>query len=227
MSYKICLIHQASGNRPEYGIDSDVQLYRIEDSSKGSEGITYSRFIELLSKDDFSEKFSQSIARSGFESLRFETPVLCKKTIHKPFQFALVNSPALARRTANPSMFMEKFLERKNATVEASVNRVQSFWNLSNRSRLISPVPSNLTNERNQKQEDFGHLAGFLRNATIDRTRNLWKLVGKELLVLELSNNQYWLSTAGGGVPWLHVRIDPEPKYYQFHPYKSKNGLTS
>ncbi|MGI9175867.1 MAG: DUF6940 family protein [Rhodothermales bacterium] len=23
-----------------------------------------------------------------------------------------------------------------------------------------------------------------------------------------------WLSTAGGGVSWLHVRLDSRPKYY-------------
>ena len=29
-----------------------------------------------------------------------------------------------------------------------------------------------------------------------------------------------WLSTAGMGIPWVHVRIDSYPKYYRFPPYK-------
>lgn len=29
-----------------------------------------------------------------------------------------------------------------------------------------------------------------------------------------------WLNTAGGGVPWLHLRIDSRPKYYTFEPYR-------
>jgi hypothetical protein len=29
-----------------------------------------------------------------------------------------------------------------------------------------------------------------------------------------------WLSTAGAGVSWLHVRLDDRPKYYQFEPYR-------
>ena len=29
-----------------------------------------------------------------------------------------------------------------------------------------------------------------------------------------------WLSTAGAGVPWLHVRLDDRPKYYGFGPYR-------
>jgi len=29
-----------------------------------------------------------------------------------------------------------------------------------------------------------------------------------------------WLSTAGAGVPWLHVRLDDRPKYYHYGPYR-------
>ena len=28
-----------------------------------------------------------------------------------------------------------------------------------------------------------------------------------------------WLSTAGDGIAWLHVRMDPRPKYYQHTEY--------
>ena len=28
-----------------------------------------------------------------------------------------------------------------------------------------------------------------------------------------------WVSTAGGGVAWLHVRLDSAPKYYTHRPY--------
>ncbi len=30
-----------------------------------------------------------------------------------------------------------------------------------------------------------------------------------------------WLSTAGHGVAWLHVRLDTRPKYYRYTPYVS------
>jgi len=30
-----------------------------------------------------------------------------------------------------------------------------------------------------------------------------------------------WLSTAGGGVAWLHVRLDTRPKYYRYNPYRA------
>ena len=30
-----------------------------------------------------------------------------------------------------------------------------------------------------------------------------------------------WLSTAGGGVDWLHMRLDERPKYYRHLPWRN------
>jgi hypothetical protein len=35
-----------------------------------------------------------------------------------------------------------------------------------------------------------------------------------------VSAKPVWLSTAGGGVAWLHVRLDDRPKYYAHAPYR-------
>ncbi len=35
-----------------------------------------------------------------------------------------------------------------------------------------------------------------------------------------ISDRPIWLSTAGGGVAWLHVRLDSTPKYYGYAPYR-------
>jgi hypothetical protein len=34
-----------------------------------------------------------------------------------------------------------------------------------------------------------------------------------------------WLSTAGAGVSWLHVRLDDRPKYYGYRPYQEASGF--
>jgi hypothetical protein len=34
-----------------------------------------------------------------------------------------------------------------------------------------------------------------------------------------LGDTPRWLSTAGLGVPWLHLRLDSYPKYYRYRPY--------
>ena len=35
-----------------------------------------------------------------------------------------------------------------------------------------------------------------------------------------LGSQPLWLSTAGGGVDWLHMRLDKRPKYYRHLPWR-------
>jgi hypothetical protein len=35
-----------------------------------------------------------------------------------------------------------------------------------------------------------------------------------------MGEDRVWLSTAGAGVPWLHVRLDDAPKYYGHAAYR-------
>lgn len=39
-------------------------------------------------------------------------------------------------------------------------------------------------------------------------------------MVARLGVRPVWLSTAGMGVSWLHVRLDARPKYYGFAAYR-------
>jgi hypothetical protein len=64
----------------------------------------------------------------------------------------------------------------------------------------------------------YGHLAAFTRRASAAQNHALWRTVGV-VLERQIGAEPVWLSTAGGGVSWLHVRLDTRPKYYGFHPY--------
>jgi hypothetical protein len=37
---------------------------------------------------------------------------------------------------------------------------------------------------------------------------------------LATARDRFWVSTSGLGVPWVHVRLDERPKYFQFGPYR-------
>jgi hypothetical protein len=39
-------------------------------------------------------------------------------------------------------------------------------------------------------------------------------------LSAQLGSTPIWLSTAGDGIAWLHVRLDSRPKYYSYGPYR-------
>ncbi len=66
----------------------------------------------------------------------------------------------------------------------------------------------------------YNHLASFVRSAPKKQTLEFWKKVGEEY-DKKIGQETKWLSTAGLGVYWLHVRIDSRPKYYRFKKYKS------
>jgi len=66
---------------------------------------------------------------------------------------------------------------------------------------------------------DGGTISSFLRSASRDRVVDLWAVVGREVN-RRVSGVQLWVSTAGLGVSWLHVRLDSRPKYYRYNPYR-------
>ncbi|MEM7785724.1 MAG: hypothetical protein AAF623_20425, partial [Planctomycetota bacterium] len=59
----------------------------------------------------------------------------------------------------------------------------------------------------------------FLATCSASQESQLWHHVGKAML-RRVSSEPVWLSTAGGGVPWLHIRLDNSPKYYSHRLYR-------
>jgi hypothetical protein len=58
-----------------------------------------------------------------------------------------------------------------------------------------------------------------MRSGPEAQKHELWQAVGKAMDA-RLGPKPIWLSTAGMGVAWLHVRLDSRPKYYGFDEYK-------
>ncbi|MEO0415529.1 MAG: hypothetical protein AAF226_11315 [Verrucomicrobiota bacterium] len=66
---------------------------------------------------------------------------------------------------------------------------------------------------------DYSHLAKFLRTAAAEERQSLWRELSIRVAD-QISDSPIWLSTAGLGVSWLHLRIDSTPKYYRHTTYK-------
>jgi hypothetical protein len=62
-------------------------------------------------------------------------------------------------------------------------------------------------------------MAAFIRDAPEAQKHELWQAVGAAMAA-RLDARPVWLSTAGMGVSWLHIRLDSRPKYYGFAPYR-------
>jgi hypothetical protein len=164
-------------------------------------------FLEVITgwKTDagFRAFFNELLARVPYAAFFWETPPMMQATT-APFECVLVDSKHLAGTTADPAPFRAHFEAGKP---------VVGFGNLGGDAYLVVPCP--LSN-----QECYAHLAAFVRNAPPDQQDALWQCAG-EAYERQLSNAPIWLSTAGLGVSWLHVRMDSRPKYYRYKPYQA------
>jgi hypothetical protein len=151
---------------------------------------------------DFRTLFNSLLANAPYAAFRWETPALTTATVARPFEFVLLDSPTLARRP-DPAAFAEHFGE-----AEADVI---AFHNLGGDAILVVPCPVVAASA-------YGHLAAFVRLAPAQQQHALWQRVGAEM-ARRVGTKPVWLSTAGAGVSWLHVRLDDQPKYYGFRPY--------
>ena len=139
-----------------------------------------------------------------FSAYRWETPPVTARTVRRPFEFVLLDSPDLAR-PPDAGAFTAHFSDADA--------KVVVFENIGKDATLVVPSPRG-------PAAAYGHLAAFTRQAPESQNHALWQTVG-EAMQQRLADRPLWLSTAGGGVAWLHVRLDVRPKYYRYGPYRA------
>ena len=167
--------------------------------------ISYSDVLLRWQADgDFRTYFLALLADAPFSAFRWETPPVTAATAIRPFEFVLVNSPEIDR-TPDVAAFREHF----RIDAEASVI---DFANLGKDAVLVVPCPL-------ASHSAYGHIGAFVRNAPVPQQHALWERVGTAMQ-RRLGTKPVWLSTAGAGVSWLHVRLDDRPKYYGYAPYR-------
>ena len=163
--------------------------------------------LEAL-RDDAAARatLTQCITEAPFEGLFWECRGIASSS-EDPFEFALIDSPRVAALRANPGPFQA-------ALSGAKPESARAFDNLGGKSRLVSPaLGDDLT--------DGAHLVRFLRHGPSAQVHALWRCVADEALRW-MQTRTLWLSTSGLGVSWLHVRLDPRPKYYAHAPYRTR-----
>jgi hypothetical protein len=147
--------------------------------------------------------FNNLLASAPFPAFFWENPPMHTLTLDKPFECVLLKSDSLPSVAADASPFSEYFNSEKE---------VVTFSSLRRDAQLIVPCPTGSIT-------CYPHLAAFVREAPAGQRDAFWKTVG-ETYESRMHEKPTWLSTAGLGVSWLHVRIDLQPKYYRYSPYK-------
>lgn len=170
-----------------------------------SSPVSYAEVLRRWQHDsDFRSLFIGLLWDSPFSAFRWETPPVTTETVNQPFEFVLLASPGLARQP-DAEAFAEHFSS-------AGGGSVVEFPNLGKDAIMVVPCPIG-------PPSSYGHIGAFVRHAPEPQRHALWQLVGAAMQ-RRLSTKPVWLSTAGAGVSWLHVRLDDRPKYYGYAPYR-------
>jgi hypothetical protein len=172
--------------------------------NKQDELLSFAHVIQLWQNSaPFRSYFNALLAEIPFEAFYWEVAPMTKTQTSLPFEFVVINSAPLRHIIPDQTAFQEYFEEGK-ATVD--------FLNLGKDAHLLVPTPIGDVG-------CYAHLAQFVRHAPAAQQDEFWKTVG-ELYSEGLNDQPLWLSTAGLGVSWLHLRLDSRPKYYRYEGYK-------
>lgn len=170
---------------------------------RNSKTATFAQVLQAWVDDpDFRIAYSAALENCTFSAFRWELPRLTTALTRGPFECVLIDSPSLLV-PADPGPFSAHF---------SQTEQVVTFPTLGGDATLVVPCPLD-------SEKKYGHLRAFLRTAPDCQKHLLWQMVGKQLSQ-RLSGKPVWLNTAGGGVAWLHVRLDDRPKYYRHGPYQ-------
>jgi hypothetical protein len=174
--------------------------------SDDSRALSFREVIQLWQENaQFREYFTTLICQSPFDAFFWETPPVTKQTLDRAFEFVLVEGTSLSQLEPDHSPFASHFASRPS-------EEVLTFPNLGGDAILVVPAP--LADECT-----YTHLARFLREGPRSQVEAFWRSVGLAMQA-SISSAPTWLSTAGMGVSWLHLRLDSRPKYYRYEPYK-------
>lgn len=154
------------------------------------------------SSPGFRDTWCTALGGVPFGAYAWECPPVTASTAARQFGCVFVASPALTHMRAEPSAFAEHFRPDRPAV---------TFANLGGDATLVAPCPV-------AGNADFAHLARFVATAPVGQQDAFWQAVG-EAMARRIGDRPVWLSTAGLGIGWLHVRLDDRPKYYRYAPY--------
>ena len=191
-------------------LSKDIQQAEFFNAAT-SLALTFGEVINLWqSSTAFSRLFSRVLSASPFDSFYYECPAVTAQSLAiKKYEHVTMR----ARITAVPSP--ADFQEHLDKCAEGDATA--SFLNLSGSSMLVAPTEQG-------DRSLYGQLSAFSRGATDGQKQAFWSDVSETFRrrLERFDGKPQWLNTEGAAVPWLHMRIDPKPKYYHHHqPYKS------
>jgi len=170
-------------------------------------------FAEVIAgwRDDpaFRAFFIAALAETPFPGFLWETPSIRRGGTGIAYEHVAIRSYDLERATPDAEAFES---ELENVKLSGTV---AAFRNLGGDALLLAP-------RQIAGSACYGHLGAFVRGAPTGQRHALFQALGDAICeTFRTSDDRIWISTSGLGVPWLHLRIDAVPKYYQHQPYRN------
>lgn len=192
------------------------RLFTAHERSTLDAPCTWASALKQLQHGGAGAEISEELATVPFSDYYWECrPVSWSRIDEQQFEFVVLDaSGSLNGSPASSTSFAEH--------LKATSASVVSFPNLGKDAVLVVPDQVSGVNS-----DAYGHLATFIRQAPEDQKENFWRLVS-EVMVSSLkasAPSPVWLSTAGNGVPWVHVRADSWPKYIKHEAFRSFDSV--
>jgi hypothetical protein len=175
----------------------------------GARDMTFGEVVEgWRDEAAFREFFLAELGLTPYPAFFWEMPPIARGAMDRRYEYVTVEGSALETPRADPAVFRAQ-LARLGAA-----KSVATFANLGGDADLVVPAP--LAGRR-----AYGHLGAFLRAAPERQKHELLATLAQTIDArLKRQDGSIWVSTAGLGAPWLHVRLDARPKYYRHDPYR-------
>lgn len=189
---------------------------------------TWATVLSFAKLPRFRTSLTEQLVNSEHGAFFFEcNPVRWDTLAATPFEFVLLPAPELERVVRADSAPFRQYLSQAQAAGKLTTD----FLNMGSDGVMVVPSGLGKPLTAGAKRVKNAHLASFLRNSDSAEIDAFWKHVF-QALSSELKERRSdrsddphqwtWLSTHGGGVSWLHMRIDSRPKYYHYGPYRKR-----
>lgn len=172
---------------------------------KKLKNLSYREVLDLWTNDKiFKDFFIRLLKINKMPSYFWETPPLTNTTIDRDFECIMKSKPK-NENPPTPNKYADEYVKDKDQ------DGIVFCKGMEGEEELIIPIPID-------SKSDYRSLKLFTENAPLKLQHALWEQVGKNAQQ-KLSNKPIWISVAGSGVNWLHIRFDRTPSYYQFSEY--------
>lgn len=114
--------------------------------------------------------------------------------------------------------YRESFQEDKNLPIIQDYKEFEQYFNTSTDDNVVS-FPSKTKNTilvvpKPIIDKNYTTLKDFIDNASQKQQKAFWKKVAEVTKSSMKNHEKVWVSVHGFGVPYTHVRIETNPKYY-------------